>query len=286
MTPPKFVISLTTSPKRLPHIGETINSMYRQNVKPDKIYLNIPPIFKRTSETYPDEIPEKLKNAFDNIVWNVVDEDVGPATKLHGALQLIPEDENVWIITIDDDILYLPYTIEMYARLIMALHPDIPPFAMGISSFSIVNGALKPIFDYGPTDVLEGYGSVCYHRKFFTKSWKTYLYKCIEDQNCRLSDDLFISNWLSLLNIKRIHMSIPWVNRKIMWANKCILPYGNDEDALHNGAGVESLETNNNIVRYSKAIAYLYTFKLLSKELILKLQPPTDTSDSVTAEKV
>ena len=41
MTTPRFVVSLTTSPKRLPHIGKVIQSIYSQNVKPDKIYLNI-----------------------------------------------------------------------------------------------------------------------------------------------------------------------------------------------------------------------------------------------------
>ena len=282
MTTPRFVVSLTTSPKRLPHIGKVIQTIYSQNVKPDKIYLNIPSIFKRTGESYPDIMPEELSASFNNIVWNKCGEDVGPGTKLHGTLQVIPEDEDVWIITIDDDILYLPYTIEMYARTITTFQPIDPKFAMGLAGFEFRERTISPVLDFGEVDILEGYGSACYHRSFFNKSWTSYLNKCIENKDCRLSDDIFISNWLSLRNIKRVNMSAPWISRKLMWANKCILSYGNESDALHNGGGVESTETEttNNIVRYGKTCIYLHNCKLLSKELLLKVAPPSPNPSS------
>jgi len=273
MITPRFVISLTTSPKRLSLLGNVINSMYSQNIKPEKIYLNIPNVFKRTGESYPDNIPKELSDKFDNIVWNKCGEDIGPGTKLQGAIQVIPEDEDVWIITIDDDIMYLPYTIEMYARMIVSSDLKI---AMGLSGFTFNKGRIIHVFDFGAVDILEGYGSVCYHRSFFVKSWTSYLNKCIEDKDCRLSDDVFISNWLSLRNIKRINMSAPWVNRKLMWSTGCILSYGNEDDALHNGGGSETTETaaTNNMVRYGRTCAYLHNCKLFSKGLLLKLMNP------------
>ena len=154
----------------------------------------------------------------------------------------------------------------MYARMIVSSDSK---FAMGLAGFTFKEGLIIPVFDFGAVDILEGYGSVCYHRSFFVKSWTSYLNKCIEDKDCRLSDDVFISNWLSLRNIKRINMSVPWVNRKLMWSTGCILSYGNEDDALHNGGGIET--TENNIVRYGRTCAYLHNCKLFSKELILNL---------------
>ena len=52
---PKIIVTLTTTPKRLPLIEQTLSSILNQNVKPDKIIINIPSIFKRTGEVYPDQ---------------------------------------------------------------------------------------------------------------------------------------------------------------------------------------------------------------------------------------
>jgi hypothetical protein len=73
-------------------------------------------------------------------------------------------------------------------------------------------------------------------------------------------------------------MSAPWVNRKLMWSTGCILSYGNEDGAFHNGGGIKTTETveTNNIVRYGITCAYLYNCKLFSKELMLKLINPAN----------
>lgn len=263
MTTPRFVVSLTTSPKRLPHIGKVIQSIYSQNVKPDKIYLNIPPIFKRTGESYPDNTPEELSSNFNNIVWNVVGEDVGPGTKLHGALQVIPEDEDVWIITIDDDILYLPGTIELYKNIIIN---STNKMAMGLAGFIWHENNILQVDTISNVDVLEGYASVCYHRSFFKKSWITYFNKCIQDTNAVFSDDIIISNWLSLMNIPRLYISTPTINRSILFDTDCILPHGKESDALHklnNTTNLPAYLTSS--IRYLKVYLYLDKINLLGK---------------------
>jgi len=263
-----FIVSLTTSPKRLPLLGETIDSILSQNVAPKKIYVNIPPIFKRTNEPYPD--PEVLfadkPNYKDIVVWNNNCEDVGPITKLQGTLTNIDENENVWIITIDDDIKYLQYTLELYLMCALRISES-KTFAFGFSGFNWHNGVnIIAQYENACAHVLEGYGSVCYHRSQFpNKSWNSYLNKCLENRDCKFSDDVIISNWLSLKSITKFVVSTPMVSRKLMWANKCVLDHGNEADALHNGGSSNTVE-DTNVVRYKKVKEHLNSIKLLCGE--------------------
>lgn len=262
----KMIVSLTTSPTRLPLIGETLDSIISQVPKPYKIYVNLPKVFERTGETYPDPnilFKEQMETTYKNlVVWNNCGKDLGPVTKLQGTLNIIPEEEDCWIITIDDDIKYLPGLIELfYATILKTGRKD----AMGLCGFIYYNNRINAKFSNDPVNILEGYGGCCYHRSFFKKSWNTYLKKCLENNDARLSDDIIISNWLSLNKIRKMIVAAPWINRKLMWSNKCILEYGNKEDALHNGANTNQVE-NNNANRYERVKIYLNEKKILSDE--------------------
>ena len=260
-----IVVSLTTSPKRLPLIGATLDSIINQSVKPSKIYVNIPPIFKRTNEKYPDPKTIFGDKYNDIVIWNNNCEDLGPITKLQGTLNIIDQDDDTWIITIDDDILYLKYNIELYASCLDKIK-NYKNNAYGLSGFIWHANAIQAQYENGATHILEGFGSVCYHRSFFpNKSWNSYLNICLSDNYCKFSDDIIISNWLALTKINRVVVSTPWVNRRMMWANSCILEYGNMKDALHNG-GELNLEGNNNATRYNKVKQFLCKHKLLSKD--------------------
>lgn len=259
---PKIIISLTTSPKRIYLLEKTLLSIINQNIKPDQIYVNIPPIFKRTCESYPDPLLIFThQELFKDIIWNKECEDNGPITKLSGVFNLINEKEDTWIITIDDDIKYLQYTIELYMNCITKMDCK---NAYGLSGFKWINEKMVSIYENEIANVIEGYGSCCYHRSFFpNRPWNNYLKKIIEDKNCRFSDDLIISNWLALNFIKRYVISTPYINRKLMCKNKCILDYGTTKDALHNGG---ELSLQNNKLRYFEAKQYLRSLFLLSKE--------------------
>jgi hypothetical protein len=262
-----IVVSLTTSPKRLPLIGSTLDSIMNQSVTPSKIYVNIPPIFKRTNEPYPDPaliFKDKYK---DIVIWNTNCEDLGPITKLQGALNMIDQDDDTWIITIDDDILYLKDTIEVYSMCFKKIKGSIKN-AYGLSGFIWhKNNMIGAQYENGATHILEGFGSVCYHRSFFpNKSWGSYLKVCLSHDSCKFSDDILISNWLSFTRITRIVVSTPWTNRRLMWSNNCILEYGNQKDALHNG-GELNLVGNNNVTRYALVRQFLLKKNLLSSEL-------------------
>jgi hypothetical protein len=186
MTIPKIIVTLTTTPKRMPLIEKTIMSILNQNVKPHKIIVNIPPIFKRTGELYADphvlfkDKPDLLND--DIIVWNKKCKDVGPITKLVGCLKMIDEKDDVWIVTIDDDICYLQYTLELYLCCITRIREK---NAYGIAGFLWENGCIIRNYQNNFVHILEGYARCCYHRSFFPKPyWNSYLKQVLDNKNC------------------------------------------------------------------------------------------------------
>ena len=52
----KFCVSLTTLPSRIDHIKETLYSIKKQTLQPDKIYLNLPLKFKRLKDQFLNKI--------------------------------------------------------------------------------------------------------------------------------------------------------------------------------------------------------------------------------------
>jgi hypothetical protein len=267
MSQSKYVFSLTTSPTRITQMGPTLTSLLAQ--QPDQVIINIPPTFKRTGETYGDHVESLYADLANShlIRWNRVSDDFGPITKLHGALFLYKPTDNVWIITVDDDIRYLPQTLNFYK--LLTNNGGHTNKAYGLSGLNLINTPAGLKIAVGPigseVNVLEGYGSVCYHRSQFPdRSWNSYLTKCFENVPCFCSDDLIISNWLALNKVVRQMVGTNGVNIRRMWQEGCILDHGNGPDALHNGAG----GSDNNVNRYRKVVAYLQSVRLLAINVI------------------
>ena len=101
-------VSVTTIPQRIKTINKSIESLINQTVKPDKIFINIPKIYKRFEKKIEDnEIPN-----FPEIVEGTRCNDFGPGTKLLGSLGKFREDSLV--ILADDDHIYEDYMIEKF----------------------------------------------------------------------------------------------------------------------------------------------------------------------------
>jgi hypothetical protein len=242
-----FVVSLTTSPSRLQHIGPTLDSLLAQTRKPDAIFVNLPDVFKRTGKPY--VIPEAMKAKYEGVVQFLqCGADLGPITKLVPTLRRYPESTDVWIMTVDDDIRYLPLTLETYVR--YAQKKVGTRYAYGLSGFTLKRNNIRAELGSKPVDVIEGYGSAMYHRSSFPGSFDAYLDVCLKEECTFLSDDLVISNWLELMEIGRVAVWEPTCNRTIMWQTGCILPLGEKEDALHK-------QPVNNLQRYVKARSFL-----------------------------
>ena len=244
----KYIVSFTTSPIRIHKCQPMLLSILNQSRKPDLIILNIPKIFNRTGETY--DIP---KNVSDHVFINIVETDMGPGTKIIPTIKYLIDnnyDKNdTRIIYLDDDIRYMRRMIECYEKNI-AINDNSTWTASG---FDFMNLHFIGKRNNNDTCVIaEGYGAVCVKLSIFDNTFFDYIDRYIHDIDCKLSDDVILSNYYHRKNIKIRIMNIPGEYSLIdMWSQHSILDYGNQTDALHNGAGGTS---ENNMNRYKKVI--------------------------------
>lgn len=255
----KLVVSLTTTPQRLPAVGRTIKSILKNTIKPDAIFLHLPEVLKRTGQKYP-AIPEELTK-MKHLRINRTD-DIGPATKLLPITQKI-KDGNTYIVVIDDDVLYPKDFIES----LLTVSTQFPN--------SVITGYGYP--DICSTKVLDKYVySTCMCAGFagymlqrsMLNGWKKNIPLDVNNLSCFLSDDLTISNHFLNKHIPIIALKIPYLVAK--------LKIDQISGALH--------LIDSNFVKYSKCAAFLKTegilnhkMKLHEKSYINQLMEMTDS---------
>ena len=102
-------VSISTIPQRLKNLNETVESLLKQTLKPNKIFINIPYKYERFSEIIKDnQIPKFNSDAVEVTRC----EDCGPGTKLLGSLNKVKK--NSLLILADDDHVYRDYMIEKF----------------------------------------------------------------------------------------------------------------------------------------------------------------------------
>jgi hypothetical protein len=102
-------VSLTTIPQRIKNLNKSIESLLKQTLRPDKIFINIPNKYKRFNEVIEKDHIPKFE---DTIVEIIRCEDYGPGTKLLGSIDKIKK--NSLIILVDDDHCYENFMIEKF----------------------------------------------------------------------------------------------------------------------------------------------------------------------------
>jgi hypothetical protein len=227
----RVVCSLTTIPSRLvdPHFPETFATIFSQDVPFDAIYLTIPHHSNRLKKPYP-EIPKWILS--DRRITVVrTEKDYGPITKIVGAL-LSESDPETIIFTCDDDVKYPSNLVSSFLEK-SKNHPDAAIGSHGIQIGSFPgylrwnpdetrHGHGKYPCNFTPSDnptyvdILNGYSSVMYRRKFFQGSTigqleDNFLSKVFENRDIYLNDDIYISSYLNSQNIPRIVYSLPSV---------------------------------------------------------------------------
>jgi len=223
-----------------------LKGLLNQTIPAEAIYLNLPDSFGRTGETY--TMPYWFPQYADKVIVNRCGKDLGPITKLVPVLSHIPVDEDVWIMTADDDIRPIPYAIELYTRVIeTTMTGSKRVIGMG-GAFFDRKRMYGPKAMMTPVEIIEGYGMPVYHRSFFQKDFLGYVDTCIQHKPCMMSDDVIISNWLSLRRIPKEQVGVPWCNRFIIMDQQ-LMPYGLKEDSLH--------EIEKNEIKYTKSYDYL-----------------------------
>ena len=107
----KFCVSLTSLPSRIDNIGETLNSIYNQTLKPERIFLNLPYKFRRfPNYEFTNEQLSKLES-YDIEISRC--DDYGPGTKLMGSISKIKNNFDC-VILIDDDHIYHEKIFEIF----------------------------------------------------------------------------------------------------------------------------------------------------------------------------
>ena len=102
-------VSLSTIPQRIKYLDKTVESLLKQSIKPNKIFINIPFKYNRFSETINES---QLPIFKDDCVEITRCEDCGPGTKLLGSIDKLKK--NSLIILADDDNIYENYMIEKF----------------------------------------------------------------------------------------------------------------------------------------------------------------------------
>jgi hypothetical protein len=238
-----------------------INSILDQTRKPDLFLLNIPEVFSRTGETY--QVPKYIRKS---LTVNRIATDYGPATKIIPAVAYLKDAANAAahkldidpaytrIIYLDDDIAYPLKMIESYEKMITPTDHNV----WTATGFDFVNLKLSGKRVHKDTaTIAEGYGSVCVSLKTFGDDFMEYMtrYTATDNQICRLSDDVILSNYYHKQQVGITILNVPGLlSIHDMWRNQNILEYGNEADALHLGAGGTS---DNNVDRYKRVITTL-----------------------------
>jgi hypothetical protein len=168
----KIIVTLTTIPERINKIKEVLLSIKNQSVEINKLYINIPQNYI---------IPPSIYEFIPEIEIIRVEEDYGPITKLLPLIDLIDIKEDIWVLTIDDDIIYnnnhiynLINSIEKYNTNKMIVYGYI-----GLNITNIKNSyedkyKFSSINNESEVSILEGYGTILYHRSVFKDDFKIY----------------------------------------------------------------------------------------------------------------
>lgn len=101
-----IVVSLTSFPARIDNVWKTIYSLKHQTVKARKIVLWLSSAQFKSIESVPNSLREYQDDYFE---IRLVDGDLKSHKKYYYVMQEYPEDT---VITVDDDIIYHPKTIE------------------------------------------------------------------------------------------------------------------------------------------------------------------------------
>ena len=182
----KFCISLSSIPSRFQSVKEVINSLNRQTIKPDNIFLNIPFSYERFPEIKDVNI-DIFKDIKDNNFQIIRCKDYGPGTKLLGSISLLKNFD--YVILVDDDHSYHPRMCEILNKYFRLNKEQAYSFftvkiydlimGQGADGFLINSNHLEGILD------------------FYNKYVKNYKY-------CFLNDDFWISFFLKKFKNKQV----------------------------------------------------------------------------------
>jgi len=246
----KIIASLTTMPNRIDKIKNVLDCISNQNIRIDRIEMNIPCICIRTGETY--IIPEWLKVYPKLEIFQT--EDYGPITKIAPTLLRYKNQTDVYIWSVDDDIRYPPDTLEGLVNNITNEKRILSRVVSKIS-WKGIQTFYRPgtkIENKG-IPILEGFGSLVYPANCIEDDFLEYVVETVKNSDCRVSDDLLLTNYFYKLKIQIVFCgSLRLANFLLRHSED----YFNDTTATHKQDGGHSL-------RYIRVMKHLQMLNML-----------------------
>lgn len=194
-----YYFSLTTIPSRLSKLNSVIKSLQNQNIKPTKIFINIPKHYERFD--CPGVSPTDIKD-MSNVVINFCDNDYGPATKFLPMFSIDYIDDDDPIIIVNDDIIYDP-NLSSYLLKDAVRYPDSCITSFGITHSAYMFDNSKWFCDFnsqnikpcgfrekfeGYVDVFEGFKGALLKKKLFKDDVFVF-----PNNEYKFSDDIWFS---------------------------------------------------------------------------------------------
>jgi len=198
----KTILTMTTIPSRLLESETTVLALCEQEF--DYLIANIPTVFAKTGELYP-KVPEWFYSD-ERIVVQRCD-DVGPSTKIIPTLKWLAEMkiDKGWLIMVDDDIRYPSNFVNN-----MVEHSALDR-VISCSGFCLDDlGKWIHIKNHGEeAHILENFAGGTWRIEQLVgmlAAWQFWSRRFKEDE-IHLADDLWMSNYASWLDLKKIVIS-------------------------------------------------------------------------------
>ena len=209
----RVVATLTTRPNYHSGLKETLNSLTSQF---DEVYLGLP-YYSIKKEKYKDFSHPKV-----TVVR--LEEDIGPSSKILGALMKEERSKNTLIVSVDDDYNYNPnlrnfFEEERKKDIKSGLTRVLSQSGVYIKywNFNILgmNGGWHDknyffdLYSYKDLTTIAGYAGVAYPSEIFpeTQNFIDFITKFKNDSILYRNDDVLISAYISKLNIKKVRVA-------------------------------------------------------------------------------
>lgn len=224
---PRLVVSLTTTPTRInkPTLLNVLRALNEQTKPPDRIYLTLPKVSRRTRTAYPRLDPDA------SMLCTPIKSpaDFGPVTKIVGAL-LNESDPTTVIVTCDDDSIFPSNMLKRLYDLSIQHNAVIGSSGMLIGQFpgyvSLYYNARRvrrnPFLYWQlhttrytpcPVDIVFGFSGVAYRRGFFPVDFNVIrtelLNRALKNRDVFRNDDVLLSFYMMSQHINRYLFTLP-----------------------------------------------------------------------------
>lgn len=252
------IVSLTTSPDRLRRLYTVLDRLDWRTVQ--MVVLNLPKKFARTGKKYSLSLARILESRYPKLRVQVVDNDLGPATKVLPVLEDYLQNP-LTVVSLDDDHLYPPNIAVTLARVARKYEMVVSSSGQNIGFWGIDPemfgpNAVPEFGDIQPRDVVEGFSGVAFRTGRMRQEILTEARWIFENSlQCRYSDDLVWSFLLDRHGVPRAKLE----NRDLSLAMVRPLEFGFRSDALHNGAGLVKASDipDYNFTKYRQCAVFL-----------------------------